>query len=80
MEQKGLVSHRRDGKAYVYLPLIERESTSAKSPAALSNAYSTAPSTSTSSTPSNPALKAQELDELQAMIDAARKRHEGVSD
>lgn len=27
MEQKGLVSHRREGKAYVYLPVIERENT-----------------------------------------------------
>jgi len=27
MEQKGLVSHRREGKAYVYLPQIEREPT-----------------------------------------------------
>ncbi len=27
MEQKGLVSHRRQGKAYVYLPCIEREKT-----------------------------------------------------
>jgi len=27
MEQKGLVAHRREGKAYVYLPQIEKEST-----------------------------------------------------
>lgn len=27
MEQKGLVSHRREGKAYVYLPNVEREKT-----------------------------------------------------
>ncbi len=27
MEQKGLVSHRREGKAYVYLPLLEKEKT-----------------------------------------------------
>ena len=27
MEQKGLVSHRREGKAYVYLPNIEKETT-----------------------------------------------------
>jgi predicted transcriptional regulator len=27
MEQKGLVDHRRDGKAYVYFPLVERRST-----------------------------------------------------
>lgn len=27
MEQKALVSHRRDGKAYVYAPLIERGNT-----------------------------------------------------
>ena len=27
MEQKGLVEHRREGKAYVYLPRIERDTT-----------------------------------------------------
>lgn len=27
MEQKRLVDHRRDGKAYVYFPLVERQST-----------------------------------------------------
>jgi len=27
MEQKGLVDHRREGKAYVYLPCVEREKT-----------------------------------------------------
>ncbi|MGI9458081.1 MAG: BlaI/MecI/CopY family transcriptional regulator [Aeoliella sp.] len=27
MEQKGLVSHRQEGKAYVYLPLVERAGT-----------------------------------------------------
>ena len=27
MEQKGLVDHRREGKAYVYLPRIERDAT-----------------------------------------------------
>jgi predicted transcriptional regulator len=27
MEQKGLVEHRRSGKAYVYLPRVERQST-----------------------------------------------------
>lgn len=27
MEQKGLVEHRREGKAYVYLPRIERDAT-----------------------------------------------------
>lgn len=27
MEQKGLVDHRRQGKAYIYLPTVEREKT-----------------------------------------------------
>lgn len=27
MEQKGLVDHRRQGKAYIYLPTVEREQT-----------------------------------------------------
>jgi len=30
MEQKGLVDHRREGKAYVYLPRIERDTTLGK--------------------------------------------------
>src|SRR3989304_3469499 len=27
MEQKGLVGHRREGKAYVYVPRVQRQST-----------------------------------------------------
>ncbi len=77
MEQKGLVSHRRDGKAYVYLPLIERESTFRKIAGGfLQRVFDGAVDEylvhALESRPLNP----QELDELQAMIDAARKRTE----
>ena len=78
MEQKGLVSHRRDGKAYVYLPLIEREPTFRQIAGGfLERVFDGAVDEylvhALESRPLNPA----QLDELQAMIDAARKRAEG---
>lgn len=81
MEQKGLVSHRRDGKAYVYLPLIERESTFRQIAGGfLERVFDGAVDEYLVHALESRALKPQELDELQAMIDAARKRAEGVSD
>ena len=77
MEQKGLVSHRRDGKAYVYLPLIERESTFRKIAGGfLQRVFDGAVDEYLVHALESRPLKAQELDELQAMIDAARKRAE----
>jgi BlaI family penicillinase repressor len=78
MEQKGLVSHRRDGKAYVYLPLIERTQTFRQIAGGfLQRVFDGAVDEylvhALESRPLNPA----QLDELQAMIDAARKRAEG---
>jgi len=81
MEQKGLVSHRRDGKAYVYLPLIERNSTFRQIAGGfLERVFDGAVDEYLVHALESRALKPQELDELQAMIDAARKRAEGVSD
>ena len=37
MEQKGLVDHRRDGKAYVYVPKVERQSRRSGSSRAVSS-------------------------------------------
>jgi predicted transcriptional regulator len=81
MEQKGLVSHRRDGKAYVYLPLIERESTFRQIAGGfLQRVFDGAVDEYLVHALESRPLKAQELDELQAMIDAARRRAEGASD
>jgi len=77
MEQKGLVSHRRDGKAYVYLPLIERDSTFRQIAGGfLERVFDGAVDEYLVHVLESRPLKAQELDELQAMIDAARKRTE----
>jgi BlaI family penicillinase repressor len=81
MEQKGLVSHRRDGKAYVYLPLIERTQTFRQIAGGfLERVFDGAVDEYLVHALESRALKPQELDELQAMIDAARKRAEGARD
>lgn len=77
MEQKGLVSHRRDGKAYVYLPLIERTQTFRQIAGGfLERVFDGAVDEYLVHALESRPLKPQELDELQAMIDAARKRAE----
>ena len=77
MEQKGLVSHRRDGKAYVYLPLIERTQTFRQiAGGILERVFDGAVDEYLVHAHESRALKPQELDELQAMIDAVRKRTE----
>ncbi|MBL9162438.1 MAG: BlaI/MecI/CopY family transcriptional regulator [Planctomycetaceae bacterium] len=81
MEQKGLVSHRRDGKAYVYLPLIERDSTFRQIAGGfLERVFDGAVDEYLVHALESRPLNAKQLDELQTMIDAARKRAEGVSD
>ena len=78
MEQKGLVSHRRDGKAYVYLPLIERESTFRQIAGGfLERVFDGAVDEYLVHALESRSLNPEQLDELQAMIDAARKRAEG---
>jgi BlaI family penicillinase repressor len=79
MEQKGLVSHRRDGKAYVYLPLIERESTFRQIAGGfLERVFDGAVDEYLVHALESRPLDAKQLDELQAMIDAARKRADGT--
>ena len=79
MEQKGLVSHRRDGKAYVYLPLIERESTFRQIAGGfLERVFDGAVDEYLVHALESRALNPEQLDELQAMIDAARKRADGA--
>lgn len=77
MEQKGLVSHRRDGKAYVYLPLIERTQTFRQIAGGfLERVFDGAVDEYLVHALESRPLDAKQLDELQAMIDAARKRTE----
>ena len=81
MEQKGLVSHRRDGKAYVYLPLIERNSTFRQIAGGfLERVFDGAVDEYLVHALESRSLNPEQLDELQAMIDAARRRAEGASD
>lgn len=81
MEQKGLVSHRRDGKAYVYLPLIERNSTFRQIAGGfLERVFDGAVDEYLVHALESRPLDAKQLDELQAMIDVARRRTEGASD
>lgn len=79
MEQKGLVSHRRDGKAYVYLPLIERNQTFRQIAGGfLERVFDGAVDEYLVHALESRSLDAKQLDELQAMIDAARKRADGT--
>jgi BlaI family penicillinase repressor len=81
MEQKGLVSHRRDGKAYVYLPLIERTQTFRQIAGGfLERVFDGAVDEYLVHALESRPLDAKQLDELQAMIDAARRRAEGARD
>lgn len=75
MEQKGLVSHRRDGKAYIYLPLVDRDQTfRTMAGGFLERVFDGAVDEYLVHALESRPLKPEQLDELQAMIDAARKR------
>ncbi len=76
MEQKGLVSHRRDGKAYVYTPTIERESTFRDLASGfLDRVFDGAVDEYLVHALESRELKAAELDELEAMIAKAREKN-----
>ncbi|HMO84266.1 MAG TPA: BlaI/MecI/CopY family transcriptional regulator [Lacipirellulaceae bacterium] len=73
MEQKGLVAHRRQGKAYVYLPRAEREQTFRELASGfLERVFDGAVDEYVVHALQSRPLEAQQLDELQAMIDRAR--------
>jgi predicted transcriptional regulator len=73
MEQKGLVEHRRQGKAYVYLPRIEREKTFRRLAAVfLERVFDGAVDEYLVHALQSRKLTAAELDELEAMISRAR--------
>jgi predicted transcriptional regulator len=75
MEQKGLVDHRREGKAYVYRPLVERASTFRQLAGSfLNKVFDGAVDEYLVHALESKRLSAAELDELEAMLAAARKR------
>ena len=76
MEQKGLVTHRRDGKAYVYAAAIERGRTFRDLAAGfLDRVFDGAVDEYLVHALESRALKPEELDELEAMIARARERN-----
>ena len=75
MEQKGLVSHRRDGKAYVYTPIIERGATFRDLAGGfLDRVFDGAVDEYLVHALQSRELKSAELDELEAMIAKAREK------
>lgn len=75
MEQKGLVGHRRVGKAYVYVPRVERQSTVRRLAGAfLEKVFDGAVDEYLVHALESKRLSAVELDQLEAMLAAARDR------
>ncbi len=75
MEQKRLVDHRREGKAYVYIPLVDEQSTFRELAGSfLSKVFDGAVDQYLVHALDSKKLSPQELDELDAMLAAARER------
>ena len=75
MEQKGLVDHRREGKAYTYVPLVERQKTFRHlAKGFLDRVFDGAVAEDLGHALDAKRLSAKELDQLEAMIAAARKQ------
>jgi predicted transcriptional regulator len=80
MEQKGLVTHRRDGKAYVYAATIERGRTFRELAGGfLDRVFDGAVDEYLVHALQSRSLKPEELDELEAMIAKARERADARS-
>jgi BlaI family penicillinase repressor len=80
MEQKALVTHRRKGKAYVYMPLIERGRTFRDLAAGfLDRVFDGAVDEYLVHALESRKLKPAELDELEAMIAKARAKNPDAS-
>ena len=78
MEQKGLVSHRRDGKAYVYVPLVERDQTFRELAGGfLERVFDGAVDEYLVHALQSRKLSAAELEELESMIAQAKQRVAG---
>src|SRR4051794_6353626 len=75
MEQKGLVSHRREGKAYVYMPRAERQSTIRDMARTfLDKVFDGAVDEYLVHALESKRLSADELNQLEAMLATARDR------
>jgi predicted transcriptional regulator len=75
MEQKGLVEHRREGKAYVYVPRAERQSTIRRLAGSfLDKVFDGAVDEYLVHALESKRLSNEELDQLEAMLVAARAR------
>ena len=75
MEQKGLVDHRRAGKAYVYVPRVERQSTFRRLASGfLNTVFDGAVDEYLVHALESKRLSTGELDRLEAMLADARKR------
>lgn len=78
MEQKGMVEHRKQGKAYVYRPLVERKSTFQKLAGGfLERVFDGAVDEYLVHALEGKKLSASELDQLEAMIAKARGKRSG---
>ncbi len=75
MEQKRFVGHRREGKAYVYVPKVERQSTFRQLAGGfLDKVFDGAVDEYLVHALESKKLSATELDQLEAMLAAARAR------
>lgn len=75
MEQKGFVGHRREGKAYVYVPRIQRQSTIRQMAGTfLEKVFDGAVDEYLVHALESRRLSSAELDQLDAMLAAARQR------
>jgi predicted transcriptional regulator len=75
MEQKGLVTHRRVGKAYVYVPRAERQSTIRRMARSfLEKVFDGAVDEYLVHALESKRLSADELDQLDSMLAEARQR------
>jgi BlaI family transcriptional regulator, penicillinase repressor len=75
MEQKGLVDHRRSGKAYIYVPRVERQSTFRRLAGSfLEKVFDGAVDEYLIHALDSRRLSGAELDRLEAMLADARRR------
>jgi BlaI family penicillinase repressor len=75
MEHKGLVGHRREGKAYIYVPRAERQSTVRRMARAfLERVFDGAVDEYLVHALESKRLSAGEMDQLEAMLAEARER------
>lgn len=74
MEQKGLVTHRQEGKAYIYVPKVERQKTYRQLAGGfLERVFDGALDEYLVHAIGGKKLSAKDLDQLEAMIESARQ-------